>query len=147
MEDYKDGRFSFVNLRRRLKEHLLNHCELTIDPANLEVVEPIFVEVSVEAWIKVVNEDDSFEVQQRLVEMLEDYLDPVKNSNWEIGRDVVESQIELRLNMEKGSALIRKMMITCRYRDEAGVHETELSSLRGNPYTIVTSGTHKIHFE
>ena len=147
MEDYKDGRASFINLRRRLKEHLLHRCELTVDPASLEVVEPIFVEVSVEAWIKVVNEDDSFEVQQRLTDMLEDYLDPVQNGIWEIGRDVVESQIELRLNMEKGSALIRKMMITCRYRDESGTHETELASLRGNPYTIVTSGTHRIHFE
>ncbi len=147
MEDYQDGRSSFVNIRRRLKEHLLERCELTIDPTDLEVVEPIFVEISVEAWIRVVNEDDSFEVQQRLIDMLQDYLDPVKNNVWEIGREVVESQIELRLNMEKGSALISKMMITCRYRDEAGVHETELSSLRGNPYTIVTSGEHKIHFE
>ena len=147
MEDYKDGRFSFINLRRRLKMHLLNQCELTVDPEKLEIVEPLFVEVSVEAWIKVVNEDDSFEVQQSLTDMLTNYLDPVKNDNWEIGRDVVESQIELRLNMEKGSALIRRMMITCRYRDENGVHETELSALRGNPYTIVTSGEHKIHFE
>ena len=147
MEDYKDGRFSFVNLRRRLKEHLLEHCELTIAPSDLEVVEPLFVEVSVEAWIHVVDEDDSFEIQQRLIEMLTDYLDPVKNTGWEIGRDVVESQIELKLNMEKGSSLIRKTMITCRYRDENGVHETELEALRGNPYTIVTSGEHKIHFE
>ena len=147
MEDYKDGRFSFVNIRRRLKEHLLDHCELTVNPAKLEIVEPLFVEVSVEAWIKVVNQDDSFEIQQSIIDMLRDYLDPVKNNNWEIGQDVVESQIELRLNMEKGSALIRKMMIICRYRDEDGLHETEFSALRGNPYTIVTSGEHKIHFE
>lgn len=147
MEDYKDGRFSFVNLRKRLKDHLTKRCELTISPTDLEVVEPLFVEVSVEAWIRVVDEDDSFEIQQRLIEMLNDYLDPVKNNGWEIGRDVVESQIELKLNMEKGSALIRKTMITCRYRDEHGVHETELETLRGNPYAIVTSGEHKIHFE
>ena len=147
MEDYKDGRSSFINLKKRLKDHLMKRCELTIDSQNLEVVEPIFVEVSVEAWIRVVSEDDSFEVQQRLTDMLEDYLDPVKNNVWEIGRDVVESQIELRLNMEKGSSLISKMMITCRYRDESGTHETELSSLRGNPYTIVVSGEHKIHFD
>ena len=147
MEDYKDGRFSFINLRRRLKEHLLKRCELSVDPACLEIVEPLFVEVSVEAWIRVVSEDDSFEVQQALTEMLKNYLDPVRNNNWEIGREVVESQIELRLNMEKGSALIRRMMITCKYRDENGVHEAELSSLRGNPYTIITSGEHKIHFE
>ena len=147
MEDYKEGRFSFMNLRRRLKEHLLNQCELSVDPSLLEIVEPLFLEVSVEVWIKVINEDDSFEVQQELTDMLTDYLDPVKNSNWEIGREAVESQIELRLNMEKGSALIRRMMINCRYQDEHGVHETELGELKGNPYTIVTSGEHKIHFE
>lgn len=147
MEDYKDGRFSFINIRRRLKDYLKSSCELSVTDDKLSIVEPIFMEVSVEAWIKVVSADDSFEVQQRFIDILDKYLDPVENTNWEIGQDVVSSQIELRLNMEKGSALIRKMMITCRYKDENGWHEAELDAMRGNPYTIVTSGNHKIHFE
>ena len=147
MEDYKDGRFSFINLRRRLKDYLRQGCELSITDDKLAIVEPIFLELSVEVWLRVLDQDDSFEIQQRLVDMLDKYLDPVANTSWEIGQDLVESQIELRLNMEKGSALIRKTMITCRYRDESGWHETEISAMRGNPYTIVTSGHHKIHFE
>lgn len=147
MEDYLDGPASFLNLRKRLKEHLLSRCELTIDPNLLEVVEPLYVEVSVEAWVRTVDEDDDFEVQQSLVKMLADYLDPVKNSSWEIGGEVTENQIKLRLHMEKKSALIRRVLISGRYRDEKGWHEAALESLSGNPYLLVVSGRHKIHFE
>lgn len=146
MEDYRDGSASFLNLRRRLQEHLFSHCELTVDPALLEVVEPLYVAVSVEVWIRTSDADDNFAVQQKLVTMLTEYFDPVKNSSWEIGGEVTESQIRLRLNMEKGGAMIRRVLISGRYRDREGWHETELKNVSGNPYLLVVSGQHRIHF-
>lgn len=147
MEDYKDGSASFVSLRKRLKEHLLSRCELTVNPKLLEVVEPLYVEVSVEAWISKADGKDNFEVRQTFVNMLTDYLDPVKNRSWEIGGGVTENQIRMRLNMEKGSVLIRRILVSGRYRDREGFHETELNSLSGNPYMLVVSGQHRIHLE
>lgn len=147
MEDYQDGPASFLGLRKSLKNHLLSRCELTVDPALLEIVQPLYVEVSVEAWIRTVEGDDRFEVQQSLVHMLTDYLNPVKNDSLEIGSMVTESQIRLQLNREKGSALIRRILIVVRYRDREGFHETELRSLEGNPYMLAINGQHRIHFE
>lgn len=147
MDDYKEGAYSFINMRRRLKEHLLSCCELSVDSEKLEIVEPFFIEVSVEVWVKVVNVDDTFEVQQAYMKALEDYLDPILNDCWEIGRVVSERQIELRLNMEKKEALIRKTQMTVRYKGPEGYHEEDLRSFSGNPYVLVTSGVHKIHFE
>ena len=147
MKDYRDGSASFLNLRERLRKHLLSRCELTVDPALLEVVEPLYVEVSVEVWIELSDADKNFERQQTLVNMLTAYLDPVKNKIWEIGGSVTESQIRLRLHMEKEGALIHRILISGRYRDREGWHETELKNLGGNPHMLVVSGHHKIHVE
>lgn len=147
MEDYQDGEHSFLYIRQRLKEHLRQKCELTVPEDELDIVQPIFAEISVEAWVRVIREDDTFEVQQELKRVLEEYLDPIQNKQWEIGRTVRKAQIELRLNMEKGRALLHRLMVTARYQDETGVHEVEPETLVDNPYIIVTSGVHKIHFE
>lgn len=147
MEDYKDGPASFIHLKKRLKEHLLTRCELTVPPERLEVVEPLFVEISVEAWIRAAKTEDHFAVQQALENMLTDYLDPVKNSGWEIGGQITENQIRLRLNREKRSAMIRRITVCGRYRDKAGWHETELANLAENPCMLAVSGQHRIHLE
>lgn len=147
MEDYQDGSHSFINMRKRLREHLLTCCELSVDSSRFAIVEPVFVEISVEAWVKAVNTDDTFEVQQSLIHVLKEYLNPIRNSCWEIGRCVSESQIELRLNMEKGNTLIRRLLITAGYQDEKGRHETDLKTIANNAFVVVTSGAHKIHFE
>ena len=147
MQDYRDGEHSFLHMRHRLKEHLQERCELAASGGELEIVEPIFAEISVEAWVQVIRADDTFEVQQDLRRVLQEYLDPIKNLGWDIGRMVKKAQIELRLNMEKGKALLHRLMVTARYQDETGRHETDIEALEGNPYVLVTSGVHKIHFE
>jgi len=147
MNDYHDGEQSFMHMRNRLREHLLSKCELSVDGSKISIVEPTFVEISVDAWVQVLRADDSFEVQQELHRVLDDYLDPIRNQSWDIGRMVQNAQIELRLNMEKGRALLKKLMVTARYRDSEGVHEVSPEVLAGNPYVLVTSGEHRIHFE
>lgn len=147
MQDYRDGEQSFLRMRKRLKEHLRTKCELTIPMGELEIVEPVFAEISVEAWVQVIHADDSFEVQQDLKRVLEEYLDPITNTGWDIGRMVKKAQLELRLNMEKGRALLHRLLVTAKYRDGSGLHEKDVEELAGNPFVLVTSGVHKIHFE
>lgn len=146
MKDYADGSFSFIHMRQRLREYLLGACELSVEPEQLSIVEPVFVRVSVEAWMDVLQADDSFEVQNHLTRVLDEYLSPLKNSRLEIGQMVSRSQLELRLNMEKKQALVRRMMVTAAYTDETGVHETDLERMNRNPFVIVTGGRHRIHF-
>lgn len=147
MQDYQDGEYSFLHMKQRLREHLLEKCELSVSGRELEIVEPIFVAVSVEAWVQVIHTADSFEIQQELCRILEQYLDPLRNNGWEIGRMVKTAQVELRLHMEKGKALLHRLMVTAKYADENGWHETDIEKLTGNPYVLVVSGRHKIHFE
>lgn len=146
MKDFEDGPFSFIHMRERLLSHLLDACELSVEPEKLFIVEPTFVRVSVEAWMDILQTDDSFQVQGHLIRALDDYLNPIRNTRWEIGQMVSLSQLELRLNMEKKQAFLRRMMATASYSDASGSHETGLEQMRGNPFVIVTGGRHRIHF-
>lgn len=145
MEDYKDGPYSFLNMRNRIMDHIKNKCEITMNPDKIEIVEPLFMRISVDAWVQILGGEDAFEVSQSLQNILMDYIDPIKKENWDIGSMIAESQIELRLNMEKGKALLKKLMITVAYQDEQGSHETSLGEMAGNPYVLPVNGTHHIH--
>ncbi len=82
-----------------------------------------------------------------MAEILDAYLDPVRNAHWEIGRLPDAQQILLRLGMEKKRALITRLAVTAAYSDEKGRHETEPEALAGNPFVAVRSGLHRIHVE
>ena len=146
MDDFKDGGQSFLKMRSRLKNHLLTKCELSVNDKYLDVVQPLYVKVSVQLWVRLIETDDSFDIQQHLIQVLEHYLDPIENQFWEIGRMVSAKQIGMKLNIEKGSALIERTMISAMYEDENGQHEADIDSLAGNPYVLVMSGEHKVHF-
>ncbi|MDO4292943.1 MAG: hypothetical protein Q4C65_06890 [Eubacteriales bacterium] len=147
MKDYREGSHSFRYLQPRLLAHLLDRCELSVNEERLDVTEPLFVDISVDVWVQVPEADDSFETRSWITEILEDYLDPVRNPHWEIGRLPDAQQIRLRLGMEKKRALITRLTVTAAYSDEKGRHETEPETLAGNPFVAVRSGLHRIHVE
>ena len=71
MKEFAEGSFAYHRIVGGLKNHLLTQCELTVVPEKLHLIEPIFVDISVDAWVTVVELDDSFEIQN----MLNDCLD------------------------------------------------------------------------
>lgn len=147
MKDYRSGSSSFLDLRPRLVKHLLTECELSVQADRLEVAEPLFVELSVDAWVRTSDMRDIFAVQTSLTDALTAYLDPAGNERWEIGQIPSRSQIELKLIMEKGKAALEHVMITARCEDENGVmHEADVDELKSNPFVLVCSGSHRIHF-
>ncbi len=151
MKDYAEGSFSFHRIEAELKNYLLSRCEVTVAPERLQIVEPVFVEVSVSVWTEVMNVDQSFEILQEIRGVLERYLDPVKGgaeaeaSGWEIGVLPKKSQILMQLAFLKNQALIRKTSITAKYTDWEGTHETAWENLRVTPFMVCKSGEHHVH--
>lgn len=146
MNDFMDGDSSFQKMKERLKEHLVKKCELSVNDKYLQVVKPIFVRISVQIWVRIIDTDDSFELQQHLINVLNEYLDPLSNLAWDIGKMVNLRQIEMKLNIEKKSALIERIMLSSEYEDELGWHEVDIDSMQDNPFVLVTNGTHRVHF-
>ena len=148
MKDCMKGRESFYRMQDELKEHLLKHCELSIASGELQVEEPIFVELDVDVWVSVMKIEDSFDIQSQSIEILNEYLSPVANTignGWEIGVLPRKSQIMMRLNSIKSKARIKHMVVTARYEDSKGSHEADLDEIHKSPYMVVMNGTHHIH--
>ena len=148
MKDFRNGSASFYHMQSELKKHLLENCELTIQPSELQIEEPVFVKLSVDAWVQIFNIEESFEVQNLLREALEEYLNPITDKThkgWKIGTLPRKSQILMRLNSLKGEAVIQHIAITATYADANGIHEVDLEEIEVNPFMVVCSGEHKIH--
>lgn len=148
MKDFLNGSDSFIRIRDEFKEHLAKKCELTVDPEDIEIVEPVFVEVSVDVWAQIMDWDESFEIQERLREKLDDFLNPITDethAGWNIGELPRKSQIAMQLGTLKSKAIIKRTVLTGKYEDAAGVHERELSEFADMPYIVCKNGTHRIH--
>jgi len=149
MKDYRDGSYSIHQMESELKKHLLQSCELTVPEDKLYVTEPIYVEVSVIAWVKAANMQDSFQITSDLEVSLNNYLNPLSNSvkSWNIGDIPTVSQVHMWINTNKGDATVQNVAILAKYRDHYGIHEVHLSELEVTPYMVCVPGTHQIHID
>lgn len=148
MRDYKNGPTSFYQMQMELRNHLIEHCEMTIVPEELQIEEPVFVELSVDVWAQIVNIEDSFEVSNLVTETLDEYLEPIsfeRHRGWGIGELPRKAQILIRLNALKSKAIIKQIVVTARYSDVEGYHEVDLEKIRITPFMVVTNGKHKVH--
>lgn len=145
LQDYLSNPQSFYHIQHRLKEHLLSQCELSVNPDKLMLVPPTFVSVSVELWVEMLRMEETFEIQNRFQEWMEEYLNPYSSQEWEIGSMPTEAQIRLLLRSGRHHLVIRHISIHTVYQDEFGVHEQTLEELKVNPYMMCRSGNHRIH--
>lgn len=148
MKDCMNGRESFIRTQNELKKHLLEHCELSIHPKELQIEEPVFVELSVDVWASVMKMEDSFEIQNLTMKTLNEYLNPVGNGTgkgWNIGVLPRKTQIMMRLNSLKSRALIRHIVVTAKYEDNTGIHEVDIDDIEKSPFMVVMNGTHHVY--
>ena len=148
MKEFADGSFAFHQIVGGLKKYLLAHSEVTVTEERLHIVEPIFVAVSVEVWVSVIDMDDSFELQPLMNAVMEEYLNPTGlayGRGWRIGTLPKKSQLLMRLNILKSRAMVKRSMITVSYRDSKGLHEADLDDVEVTPFMVPVSGQHKVH--
>ena len=148
LRDFATGSYSFHKEQDNLRRFLYKNNELTVTDDDLHIVEPVFVKVSVEVWLRTPSMDDSFEVQNLYEKSITDYLDPVERTyhrGWNIGEMVRYSQIVMRLSRIKSRAVMGMVSVTAEYRDVTGTHVTDLKALKPSPYMICCNGKHQIN--
>lgn len=148
--DYGEGGRAFGNLREPLRKLLLERCEAAVSPEHLILSEPVYVEISVSVWVKVGSTASSFQIQSRIQEAIEDFLDPLpgeRSKGWEIGVLPTEGQLKMLLQSLRFQGQMGRMIATARYVDRDGVHETGLDRLPGGPFAIGVSGKHHVYIE
>jgi hypothetical protein len=148
MRDYKKGDYSFRNIRERLKEHLIEHCEMTCGPHDIQIREPIFVKISIDLWISVSDMSKSLEIKQLWLERITNYLEPTKQgktAGWQIGKLPSSKQIRLLLSTLETTATIENINIMASYTQDGRHHEVSIERIEKNPFMICCNGTHNIY--
>ncbi|MBQ3789304.1 MAG: hypothetical protein II800_00060 [Lachnospiraceae bacterium] len=147
MKDYADGSYAFHRIVGGLRQYLLKQCELTILPERLKIVEPIFVEISVSVWVKVLDIDHSFEIRDEMRACLDDYLNPLgygTGRGWRIGVLPGRTQLLMRLSSLKSKAIVRRSVMIARYTDDTGTHEMDLDDVRVTPCMLCRGGEYTV---
>lgn len=148
MKEFTEGSFAFHRVIGSLKNYLLERCELTVTEENLRLIEPVFVDISVNVWVRLVSLNDSFEIQNILTECLDEYLNPLRGNShdgWTIGTIPKKPQILMRLGILKSRAIVRRSSMVASYTDSFGYHETSLEELVVTPFMVCRSGKHEVH--
>lgn len=146
--DYAAGSYSFGNIREPLRQELLKRCDATVEPEHLVVAEPVYVEISVSAWIKVDDAAYAFDVQNLIMDRVRDFLDPLPgqgHNGWEIGVLPTENQLKMLLRSLRFHGHVDRMIAVGRYVDRNGVHEAALDQLPDSPFAIGVNGEHHVH--
>ncbi|MCR5054145.1 MAG: hypothetical protein K6A69_04815 [Lachnospiraceae bacterium] len=148
MKDFEEGSYAFHRVMSGIKKDILDRCELTVVPEKLHIVEPVFVDISINVWVNVVSIDESFEIQNLLQECLESYLNPLGYSDsrgWKIGTVPKKPQILMKLSILKSRAIVKKSVMIAHYADKDGDHEVDLEDLKVSPFMVCRSGKHQVH--
>lgn len=149
LKKYRETSLAFERLVPQIEQHLLEHCEHTIAPEKIRIVEPVLVKISVDVWLKNELRRDDIEIKELFSKTLEQYLDPIESKTspgWKIGQLPRKKQILTKVSRMDLKFNIFKTVITAKYTDVYGIHECDLDALEYNPYFVCTSGEHNIHF-
>ena len=147
--DYGEGAYSFAGLHDSLKTRLLSRCEATVTSDMLCLNEPSFVRISIDVWIQVDNVAYYFDAQNLIYKSIEEFIDPLRSDDggWEIGVLPTETQLLQMLHSVSFKGHVTRFIVTARYVDDSGPHETELKNLPKNPFAIAINGTHRVFLE
>lgn len=148
--DYGEGGRAFSNLREPLRKLLLERCEAVMAPEDLILSEPVYVEISVSVWVKVGGSAQSFQIQSRIQEAIQDFLAPLpgeRSQGWDIGVLPTEGQLKMLLQSLRFPGRMGRVVASARYVDRDGVHEMGLDRLPGGPFAIGVSGEHHVYIE
>lgn len=148
MKDYQQGSYSFRSIQSALKEYLMSHCEITCGISDVQIVEPVFVKISVDIWLDTPDLGKSLELKHRWIRAITDFLEPVKSADsggWQIGVLPGTRQIRLMLGSLEDTARIAYMNVTAQYNFEQCDHTMGLDRVEKNPFMLCCNGTHNVY--
>lgn len=148
MKDYRQGSYSFRSIQGVLKEYLLRRCEITCGISDVQIVEPVFVKISIDIWLETPKVHESLELKQKWFDSITDYLEPVRQmhaNGWRIGRLPNTRQIRLMLGSLEETARIAHMNVTAQYICNRNEYTMALDQVEKNPFMLCCNGTHTIY--
>lgn len=148
MKEFEQGSMAFYKIQGLLKEELLSRCEIGCSQGEIEILEPIYVKISMDIWIELNHMEEMMKVQEEIKERVFRFFHPLSGSQgagWEIGQLPSENQIQMMLNTIHTQANIVNHSAVFTYTDHAGKHETGILAGETIPMAVCMNGEHRVH--
>ena len=151
IEEYEKGAHVFSEIKRQIRERLLEDSVLLTLGRELNLVEPHFVKVNVRAWLEKENLDEAYDIQYRATELISDFIDPLKGgqngTGWEIGYFPRTSQIIAALRTGLPGVNVTKLLMTAMVDGKEVTVTDEFVTKMKNPILMAVNGEHIVYIE
>ncbi|WP_164716502.1 baseplate J/gp47 family protein [Paenibacillus whitsoniae] len=143
------GSASFPELKKQVERFILKRASgLVAFPERLQVIEPVYMEISVSAVVAVEGMDAVVQTEIQALDRLTRFLDPLTGNfdqkGWAIGQQIHPSVFYALLKTIRTISHVEKLYMTV-YKIEDGERtELDVNRLPSLPHGIVVSGKHKV---
>lgn len=151
IEEYEKGAHVFSEVKRAIRERLMQDSALPAMGRELTLIQPHFIKVNVRVWLEKENMEQAYELQQKAAGMIEKFIDPlsggVNGKGWEIGEFPRTSQIIACLRNGITGCNISKIVMTALV-DGKEIQVTDMFyEQMQNPFMMAVNGEHIVYIE
>lgn len=151
-KDFITGRKYFDSIKNQVYNYIKSKTNSNIIALKrFEIIEPQFLELSVNINISVKDFNIIFDVRKEVLNQIYKFLDPLignfDGKGWDIGKIPNSKQIQNILKSVKGIHFIKNIRITAYKKESNGMIEINLENNNENLFAIALNGKHEIFIE
>ncbi|MBR5509401.1 MAG: hypothetical protein IKV59_05055 [Lachnospiraceae bacterium] len=151
IEEYEKGAHVFSEVKKTIKDRLMQDSALLAMGRELTLIQPHFVKVNVRVWLEKETMEQAYDLQQKAVDMICRFIDPLKGgmggNGWEIGEFPRTSQIIACLRGGIAGCNISKIVMTALVDGkEIPVTDSFYEKMK-NPFLMAVNGEHIVYIE
>ncbi|MBO5335551.1 MAG: hypothetical protein J6A94_00265 [Lachnospiraceae bacterium] len=151
IEEYEKGAHVFSEIKKAIRDRLMQDSALLAMGRELTLVQPYFVKLNVRVWLEKENMEQAYDLQQKATDMIQKFIDPleggVSGNGWEIGELPRTSQIIACLRNGIAGCNISKIVMTALV-DGKEVQVTDMFyEQMSNPFIMAVNGEHIVYIE
>ena len=148
-KEFGQGRASFNDLKMEVENYMKDKMNTCLwDMKRFFVIEPKFVELRIRAEVKVNHFDEVFHVKKRILERLDNFINPLTGNfdgaGWAIGTLPNSFQLRNAISDIPGIAYIKKVYISTFCSENSTISEVDLEEVKKSKYVLPISGEHDI---
>jgi hypothetical protein len=151
INEYEKGAHVFSEVRRTIREKLLENSALLVMGRELNLIQPHFVRLNVRVWLEKETMEQAYEVQQNAENLIRRFIDPLEGGQgfqgWEIGEFPRSSQIIACLRNGLPGVSVSRIVMTALVDGREVPVDHEFYERMTNPFLMAVNGEHVVYIE
>ncbi|MEW9700879.1 baseplate J/gp47 family protein [Paenibacillus sp. SI8] len=145
----QQGSSAFPELKKQVEKYMLQRASsLVAFPERIQVIEPVYMEISVSAIVAVEGMDAVVATELQALDKLHRFLDPLTGNfdgtGWAIGQQIHPSVFYALLKSIRAINHVEKLYMTVYKLEDGEPVELDVNRLPVLPHGIIVSGKHKV---